>query len=157
MSHDSHFKSICERGQTDEKEKWNANPLLLDRAEKENKNDAVENSGDVSIGDSERSSERCISDRFASLAKNWAPEMLYGSALIEANIEHRRCAGSGEHIRKGSRAGMYVDLHCLVLRSSRYLCCIASGERWRSRGKIWSCQATGIESGRKQVVLSQAW
>src|SRR5260370_11397942 len=118
MSHDSHFKSICERGQTDEKEKWNANPLLLDRAEKENKNDAVENSGDVSIGDAERSSERCVSDRFTSLAKDRAPEMLHRTALVEAYIEHGRCAGGGEHIRKGSRGGMYcMGLHRPILNS----------------------------------------
>src|SRR5260370_19277041 len=106
MSHDSHFKSICERGQTDEKEKWNANPLLLDRAEKENKNDAVENSGDVSIGDSERSSERCISDRFASLAKDRAPQMLHGTALVEAYIKHGGCAGRGNYVGQGPSGGM---------------------------------------------------
>src|SRR5260370_17488059 len=104
MSHDSHFKSICERGQTDEKEKWNANPLLLDRAEKENKNDAVENSGDVSIGDSERSSERCISDRFASLAKHRVPQMFHGTALVDSYIKHYGYPGPAEHVGHHSYA-----------------------------------------------------
>src|SRR5260370_40619318 len=98
---------MCERGQPDKNEKWNPIPLLLDRAEKENKNDAVENSGDVSIGDSERSSERCISDRFASLAKDRAPQMLHGTALVEAYIKHGGCGRRGKYGGQDSCGGIW--------------------------------------------------
>ncbi len=86
LDHVAHTKSICERGQTDENEKWNPNPQLLDRAKKKNKDDAVENRSDVSIGDSEGPGESCVSDGFTSFAKDRTPEMSHGPALVEAYV-----------------------------------------------------------------------
>jgi hypothetical protein len=122
LGHVSDAESICERRQTDEYKKWNPDPELLDRAEEQNKDDAVEDGGDVSIGDSEGSGERCISNGFASLAKDRAPEMLHGTALVEAYIEHGCCAGGSEYIGEESRGGMYcVGLHCSILPFCTYL------------------------------------
>src|SRR5260370_21154744 len=104
---------MCERRQTDQKEKRNPNPQLFDGPKKQNEDDAVENRGDVTMRESEGSGERSISDGFTSLVKDRAPEMLHGTALVEAHIQHRRCAGSGKYIREDSRDGMCcVSLHC---------------------------------------------
>src|SRR5690242_13410066 len=40
---------------------------------------------------------------------------------------------------------------------SRYLWRISSGARCRSSGRTCTCHCTGTDSGKKQILLSQAW
>jgi hypothetical protein len=74
----------------------NPNPQLLDRAKEQQDHSQVEACGNVSVRDAKRLRECRIGDCFATLIKNWAPEVPYCPGLLKPYIKHTRSAGASQ-------------------------------------------------------------